>query len=146
MLRPMVQLGVLCAISKEHYRRNRTTYWFAFHPAQKAALKGFQKELVAFGCCSEHKILAIPLQKFLTWLPLLNKTELEDRFYWHVHLTRLVTEFGLDTKREHENVIVSEFLSRSVAGDDSLAREARGPPLRLRPQVEGAVLYLYDLR
>lgn len=73
--------SVLCAISKEYHRHNRVRYWFAFHLSQKAALEKYPKAWVAFGCGSERQIIFIPLQDFVGWLPLLNKTELEERFY-----------------------------------------------------------------
>jgi hypothetical protein len=75
-------------------------------------LESYSKAFVTFGCGSEATILVIPFQKFVIWLPLLNKTELEDRFYWHVRITRTGDVLRLDTKREHDDVIVSEFLIR----------------------------------
>jgi hypothetical protein len=89
--------GVLCALSKEHHRHNRVGYWFAFHPSQKAALEKYPKAWVAFGCGSEHQIIFIPLQNFLGWLPLLNKTELEERFYWHVIVAKEGENFRLES-------------------------------------------------
>jgi hypothetical protein len=103
--------AVLCAISREYQNRNQIYgYWFAFHPTQKTTLEGFQKALVALGCGSESRILAIPFETFALWLPMLNRTELEDRFYWHVRITRINDAYQLDTKRGHEDVNLSKFL------------------------------------
>jgi hypothetical protein len=66
--------------------------------------------LERFGCRSENGILAVPFEKFVLWLPFLNKTELEDRFYWHVHITRTGDGYQLDTKREDDDVALTEFL------------------------------------
>ena len=103
-------LGLLCAISKE-YSRGRIGYWFAFHPGQKDTLSKYPKALVAFGCGSEERILLFPFETFVEWLPQMNRTELEDRFYWHVHLKRTGKTFTLETKRDFENVDVSKFLT-----------------------------------
>lgn len=107
---PDGKTAVLCAISREYDNRTNSGYWFAFHPAQKARLETYPKALVTFGCGSESRILAIPLEKFLTWLPSLNKTELEDRFYWHVRIRRTGNGYRLDTKADSEDVMISEFL------------------------------------
>ena len=109
---PDGKTAVSCAISREYESRNSKGYWFAFHPAQKAMLESYSKAFVTFGCGSEATILVFPFQKFVTWLPLFNMTELEDRFYWHVRITRTGDVLRLDTKREHDDVIISEFLIR----------------------------------
>jgi hypothetical protein len=109
---PDETLGLMCAISKEYHRSNRAGYWFSFHPSQKDVLQSYSQALVAFGCGSEDRILAFPLQQFLAWLPMLNTTESEDRFYWHVHFTRTDVAFVLDTKREFGSVDVSQYLIR----------------------------------
>jgi hypothetical protein len=106
--------GVLCAISKEYHRGNRIGYWFAFHPSQETALKNYPKAWAAFGCGSERKIIFIPLQNFLDWLPLFNKTELEESFYWHVHIAKDGKNFRLDTKRGCDDVDLTPFLLASV--------------------------------
>jgi hypothetical protein len=107
---PDGNLGVLCAISKEHARHGRVGYWFAFHPGQKEALATYPKALVSFGCGSEKQILVFPFERFVEWLPLLNKTEAEDRWYWHVHLFRDGKKFSLYTKSEFDNVDVTKYL------------------------------------
>jgi hypothetical protein len=61
----------------------RIGFWFAFHPSQQAVLQKYSKAWVAFGCGSERTMIFVPLKDFPAWLPLLNKTDLEERFYWH---------------------------------------------------------------
>jgi hypothetical protein len=107
---PDGKTAVLCAISREYENRNSKGYWFAFHPAQQALLETYSKAFVTFGCGSENTILVIPFEKFVTWLPLLNKTVLENRFYWHVRISRTGDNYRLDTKREHDDVVISQFL------------------------------------
>jgi hypothetical protein len=109
---PDGKTAVLCAISREYGNRNNKGYWFAFHPAQQALLETYSKAFVTFGCGSENTILVIPFEKFVTWLPLLNKTVLENRFYWHVRITRTGDFFQLDTRRNNADVNITEFLIR----------------------------------
>jgi hypothetical protein len=78
---------------------NIKPFWFAFHPSQQAVLHKYPKAWVAFGCGSERTIIFVPLQDFLAWLPLLNKTDLEERSYWHVIIEK--EGFGQDVWR-HE--------------------------------------------
>jgi hypothetical protein len=111
---PDGRTGVLCAISKEHHRSNRIGYWFAFHPSQQAALQKYPKAWAAFGCGSEREIIFIPLQNFLAWLPLLNKTDLEERFYWHVQIAKDGKNFRLNTKRGCDDIDLTPFLLRSL--------------------------------
>jgi len=107
---PNGDTGVLCTISKEHHRSNRIGYWFAFHPSQQAVLQKYPKAWVAFGCGSERTIIFVPLQDFLSWLPLLNKTDLEERFYWHVIIEKEGENFRLNTKRGYDDVDLTPFL------------------------------------
>ena len=58
----------------------------AFHPHQRDFLNGLETGYAAFGCGSENLLLLIPRDIFLPLLEGMNKTHLEDRFYWHVHI------------------------------------------------------------
>jgi hypothetical protein len=78
--------GVVCAVSKQYERRGERWLWFAFHPHQKDFLSALQQAYVAFGCGSEKLLILIPRDTFIPWLDGMNKTTLEDRFYWHVHI------------------------------------------------------------
>ena len=80
------RLGVICAVSKQYERRGERWFWFAFHPHQKEFLNSLETGYVAFGCGSEKVLVLIPRDTFLPWLDGMNKTHLEDRFYWHVHI------------------------------------------------------------
>ena len=64
----------------------RDGFWFVFHPHQKDFLNGMESGYVVFGCGSERLIVLIPRDSFTPWLEGMNKTHLEDRFYWHVHI------------------------------------------------------------
>jgi hypothetical protein len=80
------KVGVICAVSKQYERRGERWFWFAFHPHQKDFLNGLEIGFVAFGCGSEKLLILVPRDTFIPWLEGLNKTNLEDRFYWHVHI------------------------------------------------------------
>jgi hypothetical protein len=103
-------LGVMCAISREYAHGDRAGYWFAFRPFQKDALLAYPKAFVCFGCGSENQIVVFPYNEFIEWLPQMNTTESNDRFYWHVHISRNKKKFSLDTKREFENIDISRYL------------------------------------
>ncbi len=75
-------IRVCCAVSKFYERGKR--YWFAFHPSQLAFLEGGTSSYMAFACGSKAQIALIPFEKFKAMLPLLGKTTLPNRFYWHV--------------------------------------------------------------
>lgn len=107
---PNETLCVMCAISKEYIRSNSSGYWFSFNPSQRDTLSSYAKSFVTFGCGSEDRILVFPLKLFVSWLPMLNTTESDERFYWHVHFTHSPSTFVLDTKREFESVDVSQYL------------------------------------
>lgn len=53
-------LALICAVSKEHTSRGRTSYWFAFHPYQKEFLESARDAYVAFGCGLRDCVLLIP--------------------------------------------------------------------------------------
>ena len=80
------KVGVICAVSKQYERRGERWFWFAFHPHQKDFLRGLEIGCVAFGCGSEKLLVLVPRDTFIPWLEGMNKTNLEDRFYWHVHI------------------------------------------------------------
>ena len=71
----------VCVVSKLHKQRG---YWFAFHPRQKEQLEKAQLGFIILGCGSPKKTLVIPWAEFSAWVEGMNKTELEDRYYWHV--------------------------------------------------------------
>ena len=83
---PSDATGISCAISKTYKRSGFSQYWFAFHPSQKEALDKYEAAFVCFGCGSADNILMIPREVFYSWLNSFNRTEEEDRFYWHVHI------------------------------------------------------------
>jgi len=99
------------------HRNNRFGYWFAFHPSQQTALLKYAKAWIAFGCGSEKQILFVPLPDFLEWLSRMNKTELEERFYWHVHIAKEGESFRLETKRGCDDVDLTAFLLKRTAQD-----------------------------
>jgi len=110
---PDGRLMLVCAVSREHGGQGQGTtafYWFAFHRHQKDALSSAAEAYVAFGCGSEETLLVIPFQEFATWLDGLWTTESEDRFYWHIHISRRGDRLVLDRKRGFEPVDVTGYL------------------------------------
>jgi hypothetical protein len=107
---PDKSVGILCAISKQYARSGRSGYWFAFHPSQKERLSSYAKAFVSFGCGSPEQILVFPFEQFIEWLPQLNKTDSDDRLYWHVVLSQVGDKFVLETKADFENIDVSQYV------------------------------------
>ena len=79
---------VICAVSRERIQGGNPLYWYAFHPHQQESVVKAASGYVAFGCGSPETILLVPAGEFLAWLPDLWKTEKEDRFYWHVKISK----------------------------------------------------------
>lgn len=104
------KIGIICTISRERKIGARDTYWFAFHPHQRDYLQGFEKAFVAFGCGSENQIIQIPFDEFRTWVDGFNITEKEDRFYWHIHVSKEENNFLLHRKKGHSNIDISKYL------------------------------------
>jgi len=104
------ELGIICLISRVHKEKGPAYYWFAFHPHQKEFLKTYKNPFVAFGCGSEDEILKIPFTDFKEWIEGFNITEKEDRFYWHVHISKEHSKFILHRKKNFENVDISKYL------------------------------------
>ena len=84
---------VVCAVSRFHERVKR--FWFAFHPHQAKFLRGAKKSFVAFGCGDAKTLFLIPFADFEPWLGSFNKTEREERFYWHVKIKRRTKGYAM---------------------------------------------------
>lgn len=104
------KLGVVCAVSKQYERRGERWFWFAFHPHQKDFLTSLEKAYVAFGCGSEKLLVLIPRDTFTPWLEGMNKTHLEDRFYWHVHIYREEDSIALYRSKGFPEIDLKPFL------------------------------------
>ncbi len=110
---PDGRLMLVCAVSREHAGQGHgatASYWFAFHPHQRDALASAAEAYVAFGCGSERTLLLIPFGEFAAWLDGLWTTDSEDRFYWHVRISRERDRLVLDRKRGFEPVDVTRYL------------------------------------
>ena len=110
---PDGRLMLVCAVSREHAGQGHgaaASYWFAFHPHQKEALASAGEAYIAFGCGSEKTVLLIPFGEFATWLDGLWTTESEERFYWHVRISREGDRLVLERKRGHEPVDLAQYL------------------------------------
>ncbi len=101
--------AVLSATSREYGELADTAYWFAFHPAQKETLEAYKNAWVTFACGSEKQILMFPLKEFISWLPRFHRTNLHDRFYWHVRVRHANAKWHLIVKRGEEIIDVTQF-------------------------------------
>lgn len=106
---PDNRLTVVCAVSREYADGG---YWFAFHPHQREKLKSAGEGYVAFGCGSEETILLIPFKQFEGWLEGMNMTQLGERSYWHVSISRENDNFVLRRKKGFDRVTLTKFLLR----------------------------------
>lgn len=83
---PDGHLALSLAVSREYVRNGRSYYWFAFHSYHHEQLQVASQGYAAFGCGSEQVIFLFPLDKIAAWLPMLNQTVNESRYYWHIHI------------------------------------------------------------
>ncbi len=98
---------VICAISRYHERAKR--FWFAFHPHQEEFLSGAEKALVAFGCGDADTLFLIPFQEFKPWLEYFSKTELPDRFYWHVKIRKTNKTFAMTGRAGSSDFDITKY-------------------------------------
>jgi hypothetical protein len=85
-LSPDERIGVLCSVSRFHEKGK--IYWFAFQPYQSQFLSAKEQGYVAFGCGDAATLFLIPFAEFKPWLENCNKTELPERFYWHIKIRK----------------------------------------------------------
>lgn len=105
---PDKSVSVVCAVSKE-YAKSGQKYWFGFHPHHREFLEASPQAYAAFGCGSEKQILLIPFEDFKKWIDGMNITELSDRFYWHVHISKEGSEFYLNRKKGEPTINLTPF-------------------------------------
>jgi hypothetical protein len=105
---------VQCVASREYLSSGSPGYWFAFHPHQRDALNGAKQGYVAFGCGSSELIVLVPIKTFLPWTDGMNVTELENRMYWHVHMSRDGNRFELDRRKGQPRIDLAPFVMGSA--------------------------------
>jgi hypothetical protein len=110
------ETAVLCAVSREYSRARYDGYWFAFHPHQQEFLEGAASGYVGFGCGSPDRLVLFPYATFREWLPHFNRTELDDRFYWHVRINRRGGQLFLLLRAGQDNVDITKYLVKGKAG------------------------------
>ncbi len=107
---PDENMAVVCINSREYKKSKTSGYWFAFHPHQRDLLQNHKQTFVALGCGSQDAVLLIPGATFVTWLERFHKTELEDRFYWHVRVDKDKDGYLLRVKKGAQAVKLNEYL------------------------------------
>jgi hypothetical protein len=107
---PDEKVLVICINSWEYKRATQSGFWFSFHPHQRDLLQGHQRAFVALGCATENSILLIPAVDFVSWLEKCHKTEREDRFYWHIRITKDKNGYILRVRKGTEPVRLNKFL------------------------------------
>ncbi len=107
---PDENLAVICINSREYKKPKNLDYWFAFHPHQRDLLQNHKQTFVALGCGSPETILLIPGKVFVSWLDRFNKTEREDKFYWHVKVRKNSEGYTLHVKKGAGSIKLNEYL------------------------------------
>jgi hypothetical protein len=102
--------AAFCLVSKLHSTATHASrrYWFAFHPRQKEQLEAVPEAYLVLGCGSAEQVLVVPYKDFAPWLPGLFKTELENRYYWHVSID--ADSFHLLRKKGESKISLKKFL------------------------------------
>lgn len=104
------KIAVLCINSRKYETGRKTGFWFGFHRHQKETLENYNSGYIAFGCGSEQTIIEIPLKIFGGWLKDLNTTEMEDRFFWHVHIHEVKGKYMLVQRAGGNPVDLTKYL------------------------------------
>lgn len=101
---------VTCAVSKEYPKGTQSFYWFAFHPYQKDFLQEARRGFVSFGLGTADHVVSIPASEFIERLDLMNITEKEGKFYWHIHIRMVDGQTILALKQGFDDVDISQFI------------------------------------
>jgi hypothetical protein len=107
---PSQDISVACMFSKNYGSAADASYWFGFHPSQQKRLEKARFAFVAFGCGSSENIFLMPLNQVVAWLPLMNVTDSNGRFYWHVVIYREREKYFLRSKQDLEDVDITMYL------------------------------------
>jgi hypothetical protein len=107
---PDEKVLVICINSREYKKATSSGFWFAFHPHQRDMLQNREKSFVALGCGSKDSILLVPAADFVPWLEKCHKTERENRFYWHIRVTKDKDGYVSQVKKGTEPVRLNKFL------------------------------------
>ena len=97
----------MCAVSRYHERAKR--FWFAFHPHQDEFLSGAENAFLAFGCGDAGTLFLIPFSEFKPWLENFSKTELQDRFYWHVKIRKTGKTYEMTGRAGTEDYDITKY-------------------------------------
>ena len=101
---------ILCSISREYDKgNNKFGYWFSIHPYQKEYLE--QTELssyVALGCGSEKEILLFESSELFIYIDKMNKTERNNKHFWHVRVNKKDDKYFLILKKEFDDIEITK--------------------------------------
>ncbi len=103
-------IGLTCAVSKNHGNEALGKYWFAFHPHQQEALRKYQRAYVCFGCGNSDFIFLFALDAFISYLDKIRTTDNGGRKYWHIEIE--IKENGgrcLLLRRNRQHIDISAF-------------------------------------
>ncbi len=123
---PDSTLAVVRSVSKTHEVLGHPSYWFAFHPYQKAFLESARDAFLVLGCGSAKTILAIPAADLFTWLPDMWTTQRDDRFYWHIRVHQEGALYTWDRKGGLGRVEVTRYLLPEVLPNHGMQPTAFG--------------------
>ncbi|HEY6981808.1 hypothetical protein [Reyranella sp.] len=102
-------LRAVCMISKRYKSRPSLPYWYALHPHSLEFLRGGKNGYVILGCVDQDVAYALPLAFVETHLDGLNKTELEDRHYWHIKLQNSGDQVALNLPKAGQNIDLTPY-------------------------------------
>ena len=102
--------AAVCAVSKTHDVLGHPSYWFAFHPYQKAFLENATEGILILGCGSPETVFNIPSKDLFTWLPDMWTTERDGRVYWHIRIHFDGTKYMMDRKEGRGRIDITKYL------------------------------------
>ena len=100
------KVGLICAISREHYQGQTPKYWFAFHPHQKEFLKDYDRAFIAYACGKATDIFLFPYDVFEKFIPHMWTTEKDLKKYWHVVIIKKDNKYLLQQPKNKSNKFI----------------------------------------
>ena len=77
-----------CTIVSKYYGRDYQPYWYAYHPHWDEFLREGRESFVILAGMNLNEAFAIPYRNFQPLTQKMNKTETDDRQYWHIALNQ----------------------------------------------------------
>ena len=101
-------IRIACAVSKR-YNQTSAQYWYAYHPAWDTFLAEAETAFLALGCMDLDSFFAIPYPIIHPLVDALNTTQLDEKFYWHIHLKQTANGIEILLPKKGSTLILEPY-------------------------------------